>query len=254
MKKFIIVLLLLLSNQVNSQLLKSETLKSFSIPDGYTRVLENKYHEWITSLEITTKEEVKTFDGDTIYGLGDYYAGKFTYDIGDENLHQCADAAIYLNAKYHFDTGNLDRITYHFTNGKRYGFKQWTSGLTPLVTGNKSKLVIGPEKSNNTFREYLDIIFMYAGSWSLEKYDTFEVDLKDMMVGDIFIQGGFPGHTISVVDVVINKKTNNKLYMLAESYMPAQEQYILSNSGNVWYNLSKYSFKQYKLKRFKNRL
>ena len=66
--------------------------------------------------------------------------------------------------------------------------------------------------------------------------------IKDMEIGDIFIQGGSPGHAIIVVDMAENSLTGDKAFMLAQSYMPAQETQILINKSNdllsPWYLVS----------------
>jgi hypothetical protein len=88
----------------------------------------------------------------------------------------------------------------------------------------------------------MDIIFIYSGTYSLNR-DSKKVKLSDLKIGDFFIKGGFPGHAVIVVDMVINKK-GEKLYLLAQSYMPAQNIHILknfnSNGKNIspWYKLN----------------
>jgi hypothetical protein len=59
-----------------------------------------------------------------------------------------------------------------------------------------------------------------------------------MQPGDVFVTGGFPGHAITVVDMAVNK-AGHKIYMLAQSFMPAQEQHILLNplTLDVWYSM-----------------
>ncbi|MEL6922398.1 MAG: DUF4846 domain-containing protein, partial [Bacteroidota bacterium] len=55
-----------------------------------------------------------------------------------------------------------------------------------------------------------------------------------------FIQGGFPGHAVIVVDMAENE-AGEKLFLLAQSYMPAQDMHILKNPKNAtaspWYAL-----------------
>jgi len=43
--------------------------------------------------------------------------------------------------------------------------------------------------------------------------------------GDIFYHGGSPGLAFMVLDVVEND-LGNKMFLLAQSYMPAQEMHI----------------------------
>ena len=105
---------------------------------------------------------------------------------------------------------------------------------------------------------------MWSNTESIDKYDSFSVDIKDIRPGDFFIKSnqGSYGHAINVVDVVVNKTNNNKMFMLSQSYMPAQETHILINpeTGGVWYALDEFkdivtpewSFTVTQLKRFNN--
>ena len=46
-------------------------------------------------------------------------------------------------------------------------------------------------------------------------------ELSEMQIGDVFIRGGSPGHCVIVVDMAVHQETGEKLFMLAQSYMPA---------------------------------
>ena len=56
-----------------------------------------------------------------------------------------------------------------------------------------------------------------------------------------FIQGGSPGHAVLIMDVAKNPSTQDKMFLLAQSYMPAQDIHILKNEVNKedspWYSL-----------------
>ena len=56
------------------------------------------------------------------------------------------------------------------------------------------------------------------------------------LVGDVFIQGGSPGHAVLVVDVAEDPRTGRGVFLLVQSYMPAQEIHILKNPTDL--NLS----------------
>jgi hypothetical protein len=62
-----------------------------------------------------------------------------------------------------------------------------------------------------------------------------------MVIGDIFIQGGFPGHAVLVTDIATNPRTGEKVFLLSQSYMPAQDIHILKNLNDPdlspWYKL-----------------
>jgi len=90
------------------------------------------------------------------------------------------------------------------------------------------------------------------------------VSVEDMEIGDVFILGGSPGHAVLVIDMVEHPATGKKLFMLAQSYMPAQETQILTNPHNTemspWYALDfgeslrtpEWKFSRDQLMRFKN--
>ena len=234
MKK--LLFFLLLSINIFSQTI----FDSFELPNEYKRIYNDNYSKWLINQPIILDEEVKTYNGEIIKGLGYSYIAKFNYNIGNKNLHQCADAIIYLNAMFNYQIGDWYKIKYSSNSGKVMAF-------TSFQYASKK----------NDFKSYLEYVWTWAGTWSLEKYDTYKIDIKTIRPGDIFIQGGSPGHAIIVVDVVENKK-NIKKVMLAQSYMPAQETHILLNNNyNVWHNLKEdienLGFTRFNLKRFKHK-
>ncbi len=53
---------------------------------------------------------------------------------------------------------------------------------------------------------------MYAGSYSWSKELHRVRDVKKLKFGgDVFIQGSFPGHAVTVVDMAIKRRTGKKL-------------------------------------------
>jgi hypothetical protein len=64
-------------------------------------------------------------------------------------------------------------------------------------------------------------------------------NIHDIKAGDVFIRGGTPGHAVIVLDVAINRESGKKIFLLAQSYMPAQEIHILNNPNredlSPWY-------------------
>ena len=105
------------------------------------------------------------------------------------------------------------------------------------------------------------MVFAYAGTLSLAK-ELNTVSVGEMKIGDVFIQGGSPGHAVIVVDMAENITTGKKVFMLAQSYMPAQDIHVLKNPDNrkisPWYgvdfgeelNTPEWKFFKKDLKRF----
>jgi hypothetical protein len=101
-------------------------------------------------------------------------------------------------------------------------------------------------------------VFCYANTYSLNKQLTSKSTI-DLQIGDVFIIGGFPGHIVIVVDKCVNEKNEVK-FMLAQSYMPAQDIQILvgDDRQSPWYDLNfgeylysaEYTFSKNDLKTF----
>lgn len=93
-----------------------------------------------------------------------------------------------------------------------------------------------PCNSYKTFRNYLDTVFTYAGTASLEKEMTNILSTRNIMIGDVFIKGGHPGHAVIVADLAKNNETGEKIILLLQSYMPAQSIHVLKNKKNTKLN------------------
>ena len=63
--------------------------------------------------------------------------------------------------------------------------------------------------------------------------------LEEIEVGNLFIQGGFPGHGIIVLELAENDK-GHRVFLLAQSYMPAQDMHILNSpfKYSPWYDIN----------------
>jgi len=181
------------------------------------------------------------------------------YDIGRQDLQQCADALIRLRAEYLYAQKRYSEVGFHFTSGHYYSWDQYTAGVRPRVKGSKVQFYkTDPrQQDHRSLRAYLDIVYAYAGTISLAS------ELKHangFEVGTIIITPGSPGHCTIIIDEATNER-GEKLYKLAEGYTPAQSIYVLSNpidsSISPWYKLSQgdiktasYIFKNFFLRRF----
>lgn len=110
-------------------------------------------------------------------------------------------------------------------------FAGWLRTL-PLKTGNSQVYLYNRDDSYKNFRTYLDTVFTYAGSYSPSRELQPVQRIDDIRIGDVFIQGGFPGHAILVVDLATSD--SQTAIMLAQSYMPAQDIHILLNLAYSW--------------------
>lgn len=209
-------------------------------PSGYERMPVDpmSFGAWLRRLPLRPgRPAVHLFDGRKKANQTAHHA-VLDVDIGDRNLQQCADAVIRLRAEYLFAGTCRNEIRFCFTSGDTAWWKEWRRGIRPLVDASSVswRHTAAADQSYQNFRDYLDTIFMYAGSASLERELAPVTEPTRMEVGDVFIQGGFPGHAVLVVDVA-EDEGGERVFLLAQSYMPAQDIHILRSFEDVtpWY-------------------
>jgi hypothetical protein len=160
-------------------------------------------------------------------------------DVGKRDLQQCADAIMRLRAEWLFASRRAGDIAFNYTDGGRVPFSRWAKGERPSSSGKSWKTSAKADNSYLSFRRYMDQVFSYAGTYSLDR-ELKKAPTANIAIGDVFIKGGFPGHAVLVADMVENKATGEKRFLLLQSYMPAQEIHVLKNpavsDGSPWYS------------------
>jgi hypothetical protein len=250
---------------VKSDSTKNTIKTRFEVPYGYKRIVseKNSFGEYLQNLKLKPEgTPVKNYDG-SIKEPRDVYIAVVDMDVGDKDLQQCADAVMRLRAEYLYSQNRFDDIHFNFTSGFNAEYSKWREGYRISVKGSSVSWVKTQSESESyeNFRKYLDVVFTYAGTLSLSK-ELIAVEINEMQIGDVFIKGGSPGHAVIVVDMAVNEKTGDKIFLLAQSYMPAQDIQILKNPGNAnlspWYSVNfgetletpEWTFKKEQLKKF----
>ncbi len=198
-------------------------LERFDAPLGYERVelKANSFGEYLRTLNLKPEgAPVRLYDG-KIKPNPDIYVSVIDMPISPKDLQSSADAIIRLKSEYLFAKNEFHKIAFHGNNVK-YSFLEYARDDT----------------SKTKFYEYLDYVMEQVSTPSFCE-DLIPVKLKDIQVGDIFVQKNNPnGHAVVVVDLVKNSK-GDKLFLLAQSYQPAQEIQIIANPSrddiSPWY-------------------
>jgi hypothetical protein len=191
-------------------------------PPGFSRVAvaPESWGAWLRGLPLKPAgAPVLLFSGAAKWRQ-DVHAAVIDIDVGTRDLQQCADAIMRLRAEWLFAAGRKADIGFNYSDGRRRAF----------AARRKSDYA--------SFRKYMDLVFAYAGTYSLE-HELKPVPVSDMQIGDVFIKGGFPGHAVLVADMAENAQTGERRFLLIQSYMPAQEMHVLKNpgaaDGSPWY-------------------
>lgn len=212
----------------------------FKTPEGYIRDTYNEksFGTFVRQYSMQKDQaKVHLYDGSE-KAKQSSAAAVFSMKVGDRDLQQCADSVIRMYAEYFYNSKQYDRMKFHFVDGFECSYKKWMEGYRVAFNNDKAswKKVTGKDTSYECFEKYLNVVFAYASTLSLEE-ECKKIDLKQIKIGDVFIKAGSPGHVVMVVDVCTNAK-GNKAVLLAQGFMPAQEFHVIANprhSEDPWY-------------------
>lgn len=244
----------------------NEIITRFLTPDGFERVQteEGSFEFYLQHFPVKKDgSKVYLYDGSE-KNREDVHAAVLNIDAGDKDLQQCADAIMRLRAEYLYNRKDFENIHFNFTNGFSADYNKWADGYRIKVSGNNVNWFLSGDKdySYGTFKNYLEMVFSYAGTLSLSK-ELKNIPEKNINTGDVFIFGGSPGHAVLVIDVA-EDNNKNKIFLLAQSYMPAQDIHVIKNFENPdlspWYDLNdsdklytpEWTFEKTTLMRFDN--
>lgn len=196
-------------------------LGDIPLPDGFIREDDSPdpFARFLRNIALKKDRTVYQFNGCPKTNQLAQFA-VLDISVGNKDLQQCADAVMRLRAEYLFATGKYGQINFIDNEGTVYKFT--------------------PPYSRENFTKYLQRVFGMCGSASLAK-QLKSVEFSDIRPGDVLIRGGFPGHAVIVMNIAVNA-AGEKIYLLAQSYMPAQDIHILVNPANKnlspWYSLN----------------
>ncbi|MBK7296419.1 MAG: DUF4846 domain-containing protein [Flavobacteriales bacterium] len=206
----------------------------FSPPENCNRieVAPNSFGAYLRAIPLKPAGTNVILYNGTQKSRQDVHAAVIDISVGEKDLQQCADAIIRLRAEYLYSSGKQGEITFNFTNGFAASWKRWSQGERINVTGNRCAWMntAKPDDSHEQLLNYLERVFTYAGTLSLSK-ELKPCSDKPMQIGDVFIHGGSPGHAVVVFDIAKDEK-GRTYFMLAQSYMPAQNIHVLQNLGS----------------------
>jgi hypothetical protein len=220
---FLTVGLTLLSPvQVNKSMLETvhpTQIKEIPLPEGYERLQlhENSFGYFLQQQTLKKDKTVYLYNGKPKYNQTAQYA-VLNVTVGYKDLQQCADAVMRLRAEY---------------------LKQQQKPI--CFSDNANKSYCWEQYKQRGWQGYLETVFGMCGTISLEK-ELKTKDWRNLTAGDVLIKGGSPGHAVIVMDVARHKTSGKLIFMLAQSYMPAQDIHVLKNLNDKnlspWYRTS----------------
>jgi hypothetical protein len=212
---------MIIANDVAADINPYTKVNEIPLPPGFERIKpnSNSFTNWLRNVELKKNKTVYLYNGNPKANQTAQFA-VLNIPVENKDLQQCADAVMRLRAQYLFDNKRYDEIIFRDNEHGVYQFN--------------------PPYTQAHFIKYIDKVFAMCGSASLSK-QLKPINIKDIEPGDVLIRGGFPGHAVILMDVALNKN-GKKIYLLAQSYMSAQDIHILKNpmDNNLspWYEVT----------------
>lgn len=144
-------------------------------PAGYHRTSDNDpFTAWLRAIPLKRDRTVRLFDGSLKKNQQAQFA-VLDVSVGNQDLQQCADAVMRLRSDYQL------QVQRHC-------------------------------EDRACFDEYLQTVFAYCGTLSLEKQLSSVSRYKDIRPGDVLITGGSPGHAMLVIDMAVDGRKKLPLW------------------------------------------
>jgi Domain of unknown function (4846) len=236
MKSILAILSLCLLSSFNPA---DNVLTRFPTPAGYMqqKATPGSFAEWLQKLPLEPAgTHTKTYTGD-IARTDIETAAVVDISVGKQDLQQCADVVMRLRGEYLYQAKRFNEISFNFVSGFRCDYIHYANGYR--YSNDHWVLKSKKDFSYPTFMRYMALVFAYAGTLSPEKELHKVTDPNELKAGDVFIHGGSPGHCFIVMDVVENNQ-HKKQFLLAQSFMPAQNLQVLQYAaGYYWFTTDK---------------
>jgi len=211
---------------------------------GFARVSveDGSFGAWLRMLPLAAPGTPVLSNSGSIVRSGSHanVAAVSTVDIGTADLQQCADSIIRMHAEWLWSIGKRD-MSYRAASGVMLPYERWKRGERVFLVGQKLEWRVsaaGPSDTHASFRVYLDRVFEWANTGSLERQGV-AVSVDQIEPGDFFVTPGGPGHAVLVLDVAKNAEGATEV-LLGQGYMPAQSFHVIQQRpGTVWYRIDR---------------
>lgn len=220
-----------------------KSVGAIPLPKGYQRIpaVAGSYTDYLRSIPLKPDKTVYLYNGTKKSNQQAQYA-VIDMDAGTKDLQQCADAVMRIRAEFLYHQKAYRQISFRFTNGFICDFEHYAQGYRLKMAGNLcSWTKRAPEDySYKTFRSYLDVVYAYAGTKSLHQ-QLHPIAPAMIRPGSVLLQTRDPyGHAVTIMDMAVHPQTHDTIFLISQSYMPAQDIHILVNPGHdnlsPWYS------------------
>lgn len=189
-------------------------VSDIALPDGFSRVKNiDSFGLCLRNFQLKKNNTVYLYNGQPAKYQSNHIA-VLDLSTGNKDLQQCADCIMRLIAEYYFYKNEFDKIAFKGSDGKIFSFKEYADA-------HKKNY------SHELLLKFMELVFSYCGTYTVAAISK-PINIQDIMPGDILVHAGSPGHAMIVMDVAENKK-GERIFLLAQGFMPAQDMHIVIN-------------------------
>lgn len=215
----------------------------FLPPKGFERipVVKGSFGEHLRNTYLRPADAQVYFYNGKVKYLRNVYSAVIDWDI-TSNAMTSVDCVTWFHSEYCYKKGLYEHIVYPLHNGFMMDFTKWIEGYRTTMEDNNFRWekTAEPDSSYFQLRNFQDYTFAYADAKSAKfQAEPSSPELLDF--GTVFISEDRWGHGVIVVDVAEHPDTRERVFMLAQSFVPAQEMQILQNPVrselSPWYSV-----------------
>lgn len=218
---------------------KSRLSRRIRPPQGFRRVAVKRrsFAAWLRGLPLLPKGALVHLYNGQRKAEQQHHTAVVDLDVGRRDLQQCADAVMRLWGEYHWSRRRQSQLSFRFLSGHWYPWKRWARGHRRRFRRGRFGGWYKRRKANTSYRNFQRYL-RYAMSWtntSALVRQWKRIPIRSARAGDVLLVGwrrGSPGHAVLILDQVQNKR-GQKLFLLGQSYMPAQQFHILKAPGQA---------------------
>ncbi len=195
-------------------------IDSIPPPPGYTiiRTPSNTFGKWLLRLPLRQNNVLYLYNG-TPKPIQSLHYAVLDVPYNRNPLQQCADAVMRLRAEYLYATKAEPTIRFFHQKNEYFSCSSHCS--------------------RTQLENFLNQVFSWCGTYNLQAQLHLVSNIDQIQTGDVFVKGGSPGHAMLVAAVAKNKQ-GKKVFLLLQSFIPAQDIHIVKNTFNEslspWYD------------------
>lgn len=219
-----------------------------TVPEGYIRppFPESSFQYYLRNLPLKEPDaKVVKYDGyDKFF---DCYAAVVEIDFPNESdLIHGEHIVQLLRGRYMFESSKYDLIDFSYDDNRDLSFQEYGEGYRwewqDSIFVKKETAIASFSEIN--FNKYMNEIFLNTSTRGLMA-DTRGISFSELSTGDVFIHPGnqhSKGHSVIVMDMIVDPLTGERLVLLGQGFDPTQDIHILRNPFEAdispWYRVN----------------